>query len=78
MTHPLSRRRVIGAGGTAAALAVALTPQVSRAQTSPPGGRTGQLITLVTPTRVFDSRTASPAIGGGFRQRMHQIAPARS
>ena len=65
MTHPLSRRRVIGAGGTAAALAVALTPQVSRAQTSPPGGRTGQLITLVTPTRVFDSRTASPAIGGG-------------
>ena len=65
MTHPLSRRRVIGAGGTAAALAVALTPQVSRAQTSPQGGRTGQLITLVTPTRVFDSRTASPAIGGG-------------
>ena len=56
---------MIGAGGTAAALAVALTPQVSLAQTSPPGGRTGQLITLVTPVRVFDSRTASPAIGGG-------------
>lgn len=65
MTNPLSRRRVIGAGGTAAALAVTLSPQVARAQASPPGGRTGQLITLVTPVRVFDSRTASPAIGGG-------------
>ena len=66
MTHPLSRRRVIGAGGTAAALAVALAPQASPAQAQvPPGGRTGELITLVTPTRIFDSRLASPSIGGG-------------
>jgi hypothetical protein len=66
MTHPLSRRRVIGAGGTAAALAVALSPQASPAQAQvPPGGRTGELITLVTPVRIFDSRLASPAVGGG-------------
>ena len=66
MTHPLSRRRVIGAGGTAAAFAVALSPQASpaRAQT-PPGGRTGEMITLVTPRRIFDSRLESPSIGGG-------------
>ena len=67
MTHPLSRRRVIGGGGTAAALAVAMCSQPSPAlaQTAPPGGRTGQLITLVTPVRVFDSRSAPAALGGG-------------
>jgi len=66
MSHPLSRRSVIGAGGTAAALAVALSPQASPAQAqTPPGGRTGDMITLVTPRRIFDSRLESPSIGGG-------------
>lgn len=60
MAHLLSRRHVIGASGALAAASVA-----SVAAAAPPGGRSGELITLVTPVRVFDSRTASPAIGGG-------------
>ena len=63
MSQPLSRRKLIGAGG-----AVALAPMVfdgSIAHAAPPTLLTGQVYVLVDPVRVFDSRTAPPASGGG-------------
>ena len=63
MTGLFSRRRMIGAGG-----AVALSPLTASrnsAAAAPSGGRTGQLITLVTPVRVFDSRVTPTSLGGG-------------
>jgi hypothetical protein len=58
-----SRRRLIGAGGAAALAPLVVSSSVSAA--TPPGGRTGQLITLVTPVRVFDSRVEPASLGGG-------------
>ena len=63
MAGLFSRRRMIGVGGAAA-----LTPLVHSsavAAVPPPGGRTGELITLVTPVRVFDSRIEPVSLGGG-------------
>ena len=59
MSRPLSRRRVITAGG-AAAVAVPLTLS-TRASAAAPAG---QLKALFQPVRVFDSREAGSVLGG--------------
>lgn len=64
MAGLFSRRRMIGAGGAAALSPLVLSSSTSHAA-SPPGGRTGELITLVTPVRLFDSRITPPSLGGG-------------
>ncbi len=63
MARLFSRRQVIGVGGVAALAPLARSSTV--AAVDPPGGRTGDLITLVTPVRVFDSRITPVAFGGG-------------
>lgn len=63
MSHSLSRRKLIGAGG-----AVALAPIVldgSIAYAAPATLVTGPVYVLVDPVRVFDSRTEPPGSGGG-------------
>jgi hypothetical protein len=60
MSKLFSRRKLIGAGGVAA-----LVPMVAigdRAQAAPLGS---PLVVLAQPVRVFDSRTALTALGGG-------------
>lgn len=59
MSRPFSRRQVIAAGGTAAvAIPLALPVRASAAATS------GQLKTLISPVRVFDSRDPGSVLGG--------------
>ena len=59
MSRPFSRRRLIAAGGTAAvAVPLALPARVSAAATG------GQLKTLISPVRVFDSRDPGSVLGG--------------
>lgn len=63
MSHSLSRRKLIGAGG-----AIALAPIVvegSIAYAVPATIQTGPVYVLVDPVRVFDSRTEPPGNGGG-------------
>lgn len=62
MTHSISRRAVIGAGG---ALAISPLAIAGRARAASATVRTGPLVVLTQPVRVFDSRTAPPASGGG-------------
>ena len=58
MTRLLSRRRVLGAGGAAA-----LVPVVSRPTAAGAATLGGQIVTLRTAIRVYDSRTDS-ILGG--------------
>jgi hypothetical protein len=58
MSRLLSRRRVVGLGGAAAALAPLVGGRAAAAPLS------GTLVTLQTPLRVFDSRLASSVLGG--------------
>jgi hypothetical protein len=63
VSHSISRRKLIGAGG-----AIALAPIVldgSIANAAPSTIRTGPVYVLVDPVRVFDSRTAPQGSGGG-------------
>lgn len=59
MSRPFTRRRIIAAGGTAA-LAVPLAVS-TRVGAVAPGG---QLKTLISPVRVFDSREPTSVLGG--------------
>lgn len=63
MAHPVSRRTLIAAGG-AMALAPAFA-DAAVAQAAPATVLTGPVYVLTQPVRVFDSRTAPPAMGGG-------------
>jgi len=63
MAQLFTRRKLIGAGG-AAALAPLVT-NVGVARAAPPRQVTGPVFVLVEPVRVFDSRIAPPALGGG-------------
>lgn len=65
----LSRRRLLAAGGIAAALPFAPSP--GRAQTPPLGG---ELITLRSPVRVYDSRSDLVPLGGAKLQSGHSVA----
>lgn len=64
MAGLFSRRRMIGAGGAAALSPLVMSRSGAKAEV-PPGGLTGDLITLVTPVRVFDSRVEPVSLGGG-------------
>jgi hypothetical protein len=63
MSRLVSRRKLIGAGGAIVLAPVALDSVVAHA--APASVRTGPLNVLVEPVRVFDSRVAPPASGGG-------------
>ncbi len=59
MSRLFSRRRLIAAGGTAAvAMPLALPGRAGAASSA------GQLKTLISPVRVFDSRDAGSVLGG--------------
>ena len=58
MSGLFSRRRLIAAGGAAAAL----TPIAAHTARAAPAG--GELVTLMTPMRVFDSRQPSSVLAG--------------
>jgi hypothetical protein len=64
MPHLFSRRKMIGAGGAAAIAPLVVMKQAAQAQ-SVPLQVTGPVFVLFEPVRVFDSRVADPAIGGG-------------
>jgi len=64
MAHLFTRRKMIGAGGAAALAPLATMGSIARAA-QVPQQVTGPVFVLVEPVRVFDSRVASPAIGGG-------------
>jgi hypothetical protein len=59
MSRPFSRRRMLAAGGTAAVTVPLALP--GRASAAAPGG---QLKTLISPVRVFDSREPTSVLGG--------------
>jgi hypothetical protein len=59
MSRPFSRRRIIAAGGTAAVAMPLVGP--SRVSAAANGG---QLKTLISPVRVFDSRDPGSVLGG--------------
>lgn len=63
MSRSMSRRKLIGAGGAMAFAPVVFNASVVDA--APATIRTGPVYVLVDPMRVFDSRTAPPASGGG-------------
>ena len=64
MSMSFSRRKMLSAGG-AAALAPAATIHSLAPQIVFPSVVTGPVFVLIEPLRVFDSRTAHPALGGG-------------
>jgi hypothetical protein len=63
MSHPVSRRKLIGAAGAITLAPVVLDAAVAHA--APATIRTGPVYVLVDPVRVFDSRTAPISSGGG-------------
>lgn len=63
MSMPLSRRRLIGAGGAIALAPTLLDGEI--VQAAPATIRTGPVYVLIEPVRVFDSRTAPVGEGGG-------------
>lgn len=63
MSDPMSRRTMIG-GGSVLALAP-IVFHAGRAEAAPADVRTGPVHVLIEPVRVFDSRTAPVASGGG-------------
>lgn len=63
MSHSLTRRKLIGAGGVAALAPIVLDGSIAYA--APANLQTGPVYVLVDPVRVFDSRTEPPASGGG-------------
>lgn len=64
MPQLFSRRKLIGVGGAAALVPIAANSSIGQAA-SLPTVVTGPVFALFDPIRVFDSRSALPAFGGG-------------